>query len=113
MIFLPIAINGGFGAKLQPGIYVQDYTQAQQGNVAFVGKTAYRLNADGTYNFAAVYDGDSTVWDIGGTWKQSGSTLTLTGKPNPMYPSGYTITATVYGDSKFGKSSQNVFKRID
>ena len=113
MIFLPIMINGGFGAKLQPGIYVQDFTEAQQGNVAFVGQSAYRLNADGTYNYAAVYDGDSTVWDIGGTWKQSGSTLTLTGKPNPLYPSGYTVTATVYGSDKFGKSAQNVFKRID
>ena len=91
---------------------MQDYTQAQQGNVAQSGKTAYRLNADGTYNFAAVYDGDSTVWDIGGTWKQSGSTLTLTGKPNPMYPSGYTVTATVYGSDSFGRSGEQ-FKRIE
>ena len=109
LIFIPMAVNGGIGggAKLQPGIYVQDFENEQYGNVVAIGKTAYRLNADGTYNYAAVYDGENSVWDVGGTWKQSGSTLTLTGKPNPMYPNGYTITATVYdGGKSFGNSTQ-------
>ena len=116
MIFIPMAISGGGGGigggKLQPGIYVQDYTQAKQGNVAQSGKIAYRLNADGTYNHAANYNGSATVWDAGGTWEQSGSTITLKGKSNPLYPSGYTITMTVYdGGNSFGTSSQR-YKKI-
>ena len=106
MVVLPIAINGGFGAKLQPGVYVQDFDNpSTQGNIEYVGKSAYRLNADGTYNYAAVYSGAGSVWDIGGTWSQSGSTLTLRGKPNPMYPNGYTISMQVFSSSSFGQGS--------
>lgn len=118
LIVLQVAIfGGGFGgiggAKIKPGIYVQGYEQVKQGNVAYVGKNAYRLNADGTYNFAASYEGASTVWDAGGTWSQSGSTLTLKGSPNPMYPNGYTVTATVYdGGNSFGNSAQR-FNKIN
>ena len=114
MIFLPIAINGGgIGvSKLKPGIYVQDYTVAQSGNVAFIGKNAYKVNADGTYQFAAVYDGAGSVWDVGGTWSQSGSKVTFKGKANPLYPNGYTVNATVMdGGTSFGNSGQK-FKRI-
>ncbi|MBO4479960.1 MAG: hypothetical protein J5774_06300 [Clostridia bacterium] len=118
LIVLEVGIFGGGlsgigGAKVQPGIYVQSHEQEQQGNAVQVGKSAYRLNADGTYNYAAVYDGASTVWDAGGTWSQSGSTLSLKGKPNPMYPNGYTVTATVYdGGKSFGNSTQR-FKKIN
>ena len=106
MIFLPIAINGGFGAKLSPGVYVQDFDNpSTQGNIAYIGKAAYRLNGDGTYNYAAVYEGAGSVWDVGGTWSQSGSTLTLRGKPNPMYPNGYTISMQVFSSSSFGQGS--------
>ena len=113
MVILPVAINGGFGARLTPGIYVQDFEIAPQGNIAPIGKSAYRLNGDGTYNYAAVYDGANTVWDIGGTWTQSGSTVTFVGKPIPLYPDGYTITATVYSGTSFGSGSAERFKKID
>ena len=118
LIVLEVGIFGGGlsgigGAKVQPGIYVQGYEKEKQGNVAYVGKNAYRLNADGTYNFAASYEGAATVWDAGGTWSQSGSTLTLKGSPNPMYPNGYTVTATVYdGGNSFGNSAQR-FNKIN
>ena len=110
MIFIPMAINGGGigGAKLQPGIYVQEtsYGSGQS------GLTAYRINADGTYNHAASYSGDGTIWDSGGTWSQSGSTLSLKGNANPLYPSGYTITATVYdGGTSFGGATGK-YKKI-
>ena len=71
------------------------------------------MSADGTYNHAASYSGDGTIWDSGGTWSQSGSTLTLKGSPNPMYPNGYTVTATVYdGGNSFGNSAQR-FNKIN
>ena len=110
MIILPIAINGGGigGGTLQPGIYVQ---QGSYGG-GQLGSTAFRLNADGTYNHTGYYDGNSTVWDNGGTWSQSGSKVTFVAKGNPMTPAGYTVTATIYdGGSSFGNSSER-FKRV-
>lgn len=116
MVFIPMAINGGGvggSAKLQPGIYVQDYEQASSGNVVAVGKSAYRLNADGTYNFAAVYEGDGSVWDNGGTWSQSGSTLTMVANGNPMVPAGTKTVAKVQdGGNAFGNGFER-FKRIN
>lgn len=116
MVFIPMAISGGGvggSAKLQPGIYVQDYEQASSGNVVAVGKCAYRLNADGTYNFAAVYEGDGSVWDNGGTWSQSGSTLTMVANGNPMVPAGTKTVAKVQdGGNAFGNGFER-FKRIN
>ena len=114
-IFIPIAINGGFaglgGAKLKPGIYVQSWTDAPSGGVVSVGKTAYRLNADGTFNYTAVYEGGKAAWDNGGTWKQNGSKVTFVWKGNPMVAAGYTNSATIFdGGKSFGVDSQHKFK---
>ncbi|MBP5194076.1 MAG: hypothetical protein J6126_05050 [Clostridia bacterium] len=112
MIFLPIAINGGGigGGKLQPGIYVQQ-GQYSGGDISQVGHTAYRLNADGTFDYSDSYE--NNIWSGHGTWKQSGSTVTFVWKGNPMVAEGYTYTATIYdGGSSFGNSSER-FKRIN
>ena len=108
MIFIPMAINGGFGglggAKLQPGVYVQQ-GQFSGGGVAQVGHTAYRLNADGTFDYSDSYE--KNVWSGHGTWSQSGSTVTLVWNGNPMVAAGYTVTANIYdGGKSFGNSSE-------
>ena len=112
MIGIHVAMNGGIGgiggAKLEPGIYVQQGT-AGSGQL---GATAYRLNADGTFNHAGYYDGNATVWDIGGTWSQNGSTLTLKGNPNPLYPSGYTLNIPIKSSTSFGTSGADLYKKI-
>lgn len=112
MIGIHVAMNGGIGgiggAKLEPGIYVQQGT-AGSGQL---GATAYRLNADGTFNHAGYYDGNATVWDIGGTWSQNGSTLTLKGNPNPLYPSGYTLNIPIKSSTSFGTSGADLFKKV-
>lgn len=112
MIAINIALNGGIGGlggtKLEPGIYVQQGT-AGSGQL---GATAYRLNADGTFNHAGYYDGNATVWDIGGTWSQNGSTLTLKGNPNPLYPSGYTLNIPIKSSTSFGTSGADLFKKV-
>lgn len=113
MVFIPMAINnGGFGglggAKLQPGVYVQQ-GQYSGGGVAQVGHTAYRLNADGTFDYSDSYE--NNVWSGHGTWSQSGSTVTFVWKGNPMVAEGYTYTGTIYdGGNSFGSSSER-FKR--
>lgn len=115
MIFIPMAINGGFGglggAKLQPGIYVQQ-GQYSGGGVTQVGHTAYRLNADGTFDYTDGYENNPIIWSGHGTWSQSGSTVTLVWHGNPMVAEGYTVTANVYdGGKSFGSSSER-FKLV-
>ena len=112
MIFLPIAINGGGigGGKLQPGIYVQQ-GQYSGGGISQVGHTAYRLNADGTFDYSDSYE--NNIWSGHGTYKVSGSTVTFVWKGNPMVAEGYTYTATIYdGGNSFGNSFER-FKRIN
>ena len=113
MVFIPMAINnGGFGGlggdKLQPGVYVQQ-GQYSGGGIAQVGHTAYRLNADGTFDYSDSYE--NNVWSGHGTWSQSGSTVTFVWKGNPMVAEGYTYTGTIYdGGTSFGNSAER-FKR--
>ncbi len=111
MIFIPMAISGGGGiggAKLQPGIYVQQ-GQYSGGGIQQVGHTAYRLNADGTFDYSDSYE--NNIWSGHGTWSQSGATVTFVWKGNPMVAEGYTYTATIYdGGNSFGSSTER-FKR--
>ena len=53
LIVMQFALFGGGlgGAKLQPGIYVQQ-GQYSGGGISQVGHTAYRLNADGTFDYS-------------------------------------------------------------
>ena len=114
LIVLQFALfGGGFGgiggAKLQPGVYVQQ-GQYSGGGITQVGHTAYRLNSDGTFDYSDSYE--NNIWSGHGTWKQSGSTVTLVWHGNPMVAEGYTINATVYdGGNSFGSSSER-FKRV-
>ena len=108
MIFIPMAISGGFGgiggAKLQPGVYVQQ-GQYSGGGIAQVGHTAYRLNADGTFDYSDSYE--NNIWSGHGKWSQSGSTVTFVWKGNPMVAEGYTYSATIYdGGKSFGNSAE-------
>ena len=119
MIFIPMAIDGGgfgglFGSKLNPGVYVQQGgpTEDSSRNVVQVGVTAYRINSDGTFDYCAYYNGDSTIWDGHGTYKVSGSSVTFVWKGNPMVKEGYTRTLNIYdGGNSFGSSSGR-YKRV-
>ena len=114
LLILQFALFGGFGsAKLKAGIYIQDFEMASSGNAVQVGKTAYRLNSDGTYNYTGYYDGDGTVWDNGGTWSQSGSTVTFVANGNPMTPAGTKITAKVMDGGKSFGDSYTKYKLIN
>lgn len=117
MVFIPMAINnGGFGglggAKLQPGVYVQQ-GQYSGGGIAQVGHTAYRLNADGTFDYTDSYEHNPIIWSGHGTWSQSGSTVTFVWNGNPMVAAGYTFTANVYDNgASFGNNTER-FKRTN
>ncbi len=114
LIVLQVAIfGGGFGgiggAKLKPGIYVQQGSYSG-GGIAQVGVTAYRINSDGTFDYTDVYQGTSSIWSGHGTYKASGSSITFVWKGNPMVQEGYTFTATVYDSTTFGNASEK-FKK--
>ncbi|MBP5209798.1 MAG: hypothetical protein J6125_02945 [Clostridia bacterium] len=101
--------GGGFGPKLQPGVYVQQ-GQFSGGGVAQVGYCAYRLNEDGTFDYNDGYDRDPNLWSGHGTWKQNGRTVTFVWDGNPMIPEGYTSTVPVKSSTSFGTSGADVYK---
>ena len=114
LIVLEVGIFGGGlsgigGAKLKPGIYVQQGSYSG-GGIAQVGVTAYRINSDGTFDYTDAYQGTSSIWSGHGTYKVSGSGVTFVWKGNPMVAEGYTVTATVYDSTTFGNASEK-FKK--
>ena len=114
MIGIHVALNGGLGGlggtKLQPGIYVQQ-GQFSGGGIAQVGYTAYRLNADGTFDYTDSYDHNPVIWSGHGTWKQNGSKVTFVWDGNPMVQAGYTVTVPVKSSTSFGTSGADLFKK--
>ena len=114
MIGINIALNGGFGGlggtKLEPGIYVQQ-GQYSGGGIAQVGYTAYRLNADGTFDYTDSYDHNPIIWSGHGKWSQSGSNITFVWDGNPMVPAGHTVTVPVKSSTSFGTSGADLFKK--
>ena len=114
MIGIHVALNGGIGGlggtKLEPGIYVQQ-GQYSGGGIAQVGYTAYRLNADGTFDYTDSYDHNPIIWSGHGKWSQSGSNVTFVWDGNPMVPAGHTVTVPVKSSTSFGTSGADLFKK--
>ncbi|MBQ3754965.1 MAG: hypothetical protein II867_02260, partial [Clostridia bacterium] len=114
MIGIQVALNGGIGGlggvKLEPGIYVQQ-GQYSGGGIAQVGYTAYRLNADGTFDYTDGYNNNNPVWSGHGKWSQSGSNVTFVWDGNPMVPAGHTVTVPVKSSTSFGTSGADLFKK--
>lgn len=114
MIGIHVALNGGIGglggAKLEPGVYVQQ-GQFSGGGISQVGYTAYRLNADGTFDYTDSYDHNPIIWSGHGTWKQNGSNVTFVWDGNPMVPAGHTVTVPVKSSTSFGTSGADLFKK--
>ena len=111
LIVLFVMFNGGIGgAKLSPGVYVQESSYGSSGGVAQVGKTAYRLNADGTFDYTGYYEGAGSAWESHGTYTQNGSSITFVYDANPMVPAGYRITAPIINSTSFGSTGDKFVK---
>ena len=111
LIVLFVMFNGGIGgAKLSPGVYVQESSYGSSGGVAQVGKTAYRLNADGTFDYTGYYEGACSAWESHGTYTQNGKSITFVYDANPMVPAGYTISASIIDSRSFGSQGDKFVK---